>query len=653
MNNNRPNRGIRIALGASLSSLTLLAACGGGGGTSSSTSSQPTQQTATSIGGTVAIGTALAGATVTVIDANGKTATGTSNTDGSYTVSVQGLTAPLVLEAQDPSGASNLLYSVVPTLASSNSASLTANVTPLTTAVAALMTASGNPADLLQSPSTVTPTNVSHAESVLDQALSPILSANNVASTLDPIATAFTANQTGLDAVIDSVSVTASTKGTGLQITSLADPNSAIQLNSSTSVSTTLAAPSQPANYLASFQALIGQCMTDVQGGASITSDAACTKAIDAHYLNQGFSTPQARHPQPYVAGAKLTGIKTLAMLPAGTIPNTTGPVALVYLLYTNASGQPSFVSDFVQQTANGWELIGNQEQYNLYIASFLGRLQYVDQADAANNRYESGLRFLIPTTVSVSGNSTVVGSARVTGPGLPTNGVWLVLSGGGAYLTFPATARTVPMYCPGLPVSTTCTMSEGTSSEYKWAWSPISGSSVTVPSTSDYASQSGDTSTIQQFGAYTVTLFDPDQQQIGTPQTVINIAEIQAPQAGAQVAWQTLGSDVISTFLTLGGSAAGAGVTSLSLDWTESALNPITPTTILTGEVTQAPNSVATLGYDSYGNPAISQSGTSYSATDANVLTENPLSSDSRRLIALFEQIDGDFYVNTWQYKN
>ncbi|RDU97853.1 carboxypeptidase regulatory-like domain-containing protein [Trinickia dinghuensis] len=649
MNNKRPTRGIRIALGASLSSLTLLAACGGG---TSSTGSQPSQQAATSIGGTVAIGTALAGATVTVIDANGKTATGTSNADGSYTVSVQGLTAPLVLEAQDPSGASSLLYSVVPTLTSS-STSLTANVTPLTTAVAALMMASGNPADLLTSPSTVTPANVSNAEKVLDQALGPILSANNVASTLDPIATAFTANQTGLDAVIDSVSVTASTKGTGLQITSLADPNTAIQLNSSTSVSTTLSAPSQPANYLASFQASISQCMTDVQGGASITSAAACTQAIDANYLNQGFSTPQARHPQPYVAGVKLTGIKTLAMLPAGTIPNTTGPVALIYMLYTNASGQPGFVSDFVQQTANGWQLIGNQEQYDLYIASFVGRLQYVDQADAANNRYESGLRFLIPTTVTVNGNSTVVGSALVTGPGLPANGVWLVLSGHGAYLTFPATARTVPMYCPGLPVSTTCTMSEGTSSEYKWAWSPISGSGVTVPSTSDYASQSSDPSTIQQFGAYAVTLYNPSQQQIGTPQTVVNIAAIQAPQAGAQVAWQTLGTDVISNFLTTGGSATGAGVSSLSLDWTESALNPITPTSILTGEVTQAPNSVATLGFDYYSSPAIGQSGTNYSATDTNLLTENPLPSDSRRLIALLEQVDGDFYVNTWQYKN
>jgi hypothetical protein len=88
--------------------------------------------------------------------------------------------------------------------------------------------------------------------------------------------------------VIDSVAVTPSASGSGMQITSLADPDTAIQLNSSTAVSTALAAPSQPANYLAKLVAELGQCMSDVQGGATDTSDTACTSAIDASYLNDG-----------------------------------------------------------------------------------------------------------------------------------------------------------------------------------------------------------------------------------------------------------------------------------------------------------------------------------------------------------------------------
>ncbi|MGN6083561.1 cell surface protein [Trinickia sp.] len=641
MNNKRPNRGIRIALGASLSSLTLLAACGGGGG-SSSASSQPTQQIATSIGGTVAIGTALAGATVTVIDANGKTATGTSNTDGSYTVSVQGLTAPLVLEAQDASGASSLLYSVVPTLTSSGT-SLTANVTPLTTAVAALMTASGNPADLLASPSTVTTTNVSHAVGVLDQALGPILSANNVASTLDPIATTFTANQTGLDAVIDSVSVTASTKGTGLQITSLADPNSAIQLNSSTSVSTTLAAPSQPANYLASFQSSMSQCMTDVQGGASSTSDAACTTAIDANYLSVGKTSFQVRH-NLFAAGAKLTGIKTIAMLPAGTIPNTTGPVALVYFLYTDGTGTPQFASDYVQQEATGWKVIGDQDPHNNYVASFVGRIQYTD-SNASNNRYETGLRIQIPSQVVINGQSVSVGSALVKGPGLPSSGVWMQAAAPGSpYLTFPKTALTAPI--PYVPNGSPVVESNGWSTQYKWAWTGLNGSAVTVPQTSDYATTQEDTSTIQQYGAYSITLYDQNASLLGTD-TVINVASIQSSQAAQQVAWATLGSDAITNYLTPQGWAALVPVSSLSLDWATSGINPMQPTMAWLGMSETVQGSVTPTT-----SLRVSQNGSTSTATfPLQSAHSGVLEAGVVQSLTLASQVDGDYYLNTYQY--
>ncbi|MCA8129954.1 hypothetical protein LGM75_26725 [Burkholderia multivorans] len=94
--------------------------------------------------GTVAIGTVLTGATVTVTDSVGNTATATSGANGTYNVSLTGLTAPFLVTATDPSGASGTLYSVVASTGTANGAPVTANVTPLTTAVAALMTASGN-----------------------------------------------------------------------------------------------------------------------------------------------------------------------------------------------------------------------------------------------------------------------------------------------------------------------------------------------------------------------------------------------------------------------------------------------------------------------------------------------------------------------------
>ncbi|WP_321865258.1 cell surface protein [Paraburkholderia tropica] len=653
---------------SSVALIALLAACGSGGGSGPATSGTGSQQSiATSLGGTVAVGTALVGATITVVDGNGHTATTTSDSNGNYNVDIKDLTAPFVVEAADSSGASNLLYSVVATANTTSNAPLIANVTPLTTAVAALLTQSGNPGDLISNVSAITSDTISTAETVLGQALAPILKANGVAANIDPIATPFAANQTGLDAVIDAVSVDPSAKGTGLQLSSVADPNTTIQLNGTTTTATALAAPTQPANYLASLQAAMGQCMTDVQGGVSITSDSACTTAIATGYLNQSYTTMKARHGAMFASGAKLTGIRTQAFLPSGTLPNTSGPVSLVYFLFTDATGKPNFATDFVEQTSNGWQVIGNQEQYNLYIASFVGRLQYTDTADSVNNRYESGLRIQIPVTQNVPDNNTntsdtQLGSAVVTGPGLPSGGVGLYLTGSGSqassasngfspYLTFPSTASTAPFYCPGGSTPTPCSMSDGTSLEYKWAWMPISGNSVTVPTSSDYAPQSTNTSGIQQYGAYTVTLYDVSGAQVGTSQIVVNIATIQAPQAGQQVAWQTLGSDTIDSFLTPTGSAAGAGITSLSFNWTESALNPLTPSQIMTGEKTQSQNTSAVMGYDSYASPSITESGTSYSAIDTSFATQTALSADAHRLISLLEQVNGDYYINTWQY--
>jgi hypothetical protein len=183
----RSNTGIaRLALCASMSAV--LAACGGGGGgssTSSGAGGQPVTSAATAMTGTVAIGTALTGATVTVTDSAGKTATATSGANGTYNVSLTGLTAPFLITATDPSGVSSTLYSVVASVDTSNGAPVTANVTPLTTAVTALMTQSGNPANLAGNASAITSSAITTAETTLDAAIAPILSANSVPASFD------------------------------------------------------------------------------------------------------------------------------------------------------------------------------------------------------------------------------------------------------------------------------------------------------------------------------------------------------------------------------------------------------------------------------------------------------------------------------------
>ena len=102
-----------------------LSACGGGGGSSSGSSGS----SAGTISGVAATGKAIADATVTLIDSKGKTATGTTNGNGVFTINTSGLTPPFLLAVKSNAGSTSgmYLYSV-----SDSASPATINITPLT-----------------------------------------------------------------------------------------------------------------------------------------------------------------------------------------------------------------------------------------------------------------------------------------------------------------------------------------------------------------------------------------------------------------------------------------------------------------------------------------------------------------------------------------
>jgi hypothetical protein len=255
-----------------------LGGCGGGGSSSTSSSTPPV--TATSVGGTVATGTALVGATVTLIDATGAQATATTNTQGAYTISVQGMTAPFLIVASDAAGLSAPLVSVLAKLPA-GTAPAVANVTTLTTAIAAMLTASGKPIDLASTGALakVTLPSVQIATITLDTILAKILTQNGLQTAgFDPIGTAFTPNHTGADAVIDTVSLVSAANG-GMLLLSNAAPGTTVALNNQTAQSITLAAPPAAANYLEPLASLLTAC------AANGTLNTSCSPAIDSTYL--------------------------------------------------------------------------------------------------------------------------------------------------------------------------------------------------------------------------------------------------------------------------------------------------------------------------------------------------------------------------------
>lgn len=615
----------------------------------------------------VAVGYALGGAAITVTDAAGKTTTATSGSDGSYTVSLAGLAPPLLITASDPSGASQNLYSVVASLGSNAGAPIIANITPLTTAVTALLTSDGNPLTLTQAGglNSVSTASISTAVSTLDSAISPILSANGLASSFDPIGTVFTPNQTGADAVIDSVTVSPSASGTGLQLASLADPNTSIQLARGVAISTPLQAPSQPANFLSGLLGQLQQCVT---GNAS-----ACSTAIDSAYLSNGGNSMQSNHPDLFASGTTLTGIKTIAFLPANTLANISNPSALVSLMYRTAGGTPETATEVVQELPGGnWDVIGDQEAYDLTITSFVSRLQFTDSADTANARLESGLDIQIPADIgAVIGGSgqQQIASALVQGPGLPSSGLYMLspLSGTGAYLTIPATAMDAPYpLCSGC---STIAPNGGMNTTYKWSWSTLTGgaSAWTPRGAAEYAPQPQDVSGIGQFSVYTVTLYDMTGAQIGQPQKVIDVASNAAAASGATVPWQTLGSSTIANLLTPGGASTSVtGNASATLNWTAPLKGTSYPNFWASINSLSAPSfsgNVLTFqsqpyGADNFAAPTLESDGISYAETFpqgfVDVLTATTSSSaEQSAQVQLNWQANGEHFRNIWQYNN
>jgi len=197
----------------------VLVACGGGGGTSTSTSTSNPVVVTNTLTGTAATGTPITGQVV-AIDKNGQKFVGQSDATGSYTVDVTGGAAPFMLSIVGTSGGQLVSLNSIATAAGQ-----TVNITPLTDLI--VSAASGQPggaslANLCTSSVTaditacqtalnsVTSTNLSAAKGQIASALSALAGTLGV-NAFDPFSTVFTANGTGLDALLDAIAVTPAT----------------------------------------------------------------------------------------------------------------------------------------------------------------------------------------------------------------------------------------------------------------------------------------------------------------------------------------------------------------------------------------------------------------------------------------------------------
>ena len=180
------------------------------------------------LSGVAATGGALANARVELKDAAGKTLTTTTDAEGGYQVSAEGLSAPVVVRVSGISGDSHVsLTSMLDTLPTGNSA--TVNVTPLTNAIAAVLSGADS-AKLDPSTAadkTAIQNNLAKAKTYVASALANTLRAAGVSGSFDPVSTPMAANGKGVDRILDNLNVTVAPDGSA----SIVNLNSGIAAN--------------------------------------------------------------------------------------------------------------------------------------------------------------------------------------------------------------------------------------------------------------------------------------------------------------------------------------------------------------------------------------------------------------------------------------
>jgi hypothetical protein len=471
------------ALSVALAGATLiLGGCGGGGGGGNagapSGGVQPPVETPVSVAvvsGTAATGAALANGKVTITDRSGQSVCSndpiTSDAQGAYacklTASAQ---APFAIVAIDADNLVNPMISVITTKPALGQTA-TANVTPLTTAIAAQLDPNKDAFALAKDPASLATLNVANFNAVkanvVKQLASVLTDAGIDPATFDPVNTPFVGgNHTGVDKMLDQVRVSFD-NGTPVLSNAL-NPNAPAVPMADANTTTPAAVSVSAVTSAFSFNELdfakteLEKCFAvpaatraTLNASNEISSiapeceglivDSAPSAAIGtAQFKNSGYLAQQ------YFAGlftdATLTGAKVNAPELMRYVTKVDGKdEALLNIKYRDTNGIASnrilvakkFPGTASATRTSNWWLYGNQRDFDVYIRSAIRqREQTIPSSvlagtstfnNAALSRYESALEIFVRRPSPVPGNPNAAAQLqymRITGPGLPMAGL-------------------------------------------------------------------------------------------------------------------------------------------------------------------------------------------------------------------------------------
>lgn len=415
------------AMGLSVVAAAVLAACGGGGGTS-------TTGGATPLTGTTAVGAPLPNATVNLKDANGKTLATTADANGTYTFNdVSGFTAPLMLQATGTAGGQTYtLHSVLEKIPAAGVSGVV-NVTPATE-VAMAQATGADPAAVFSDKDkirAIDPLKLADAKQKLIAALKDVLSALGKDNTkVDLFTTAFTADNSGLDKLLDTIDFKQEASATAGQRTMrVADKNTGVEvakIESTTTLSAVTPVPRPEAETLAldtaKIKALIAAFNAQTGTLAGIGSDA-MRDLFDEHYFNRGKNR-----------AAQLTSFLGDS---SGNNPGLLGDKLLDYVIQGCDGEKKICQGTFTNKLANGgieqapmpvkqgsdgkWRIYGNQSPFEFELRPVVSAQYTIANGVATQTSIQTGFNFYF--TGKVNGTK-LYNSAKVFSS-VDSGGTW------------------------------------------------------------------------------------------------------------------------------------------------------------------------------------------------------------------------------------
>lgn len=437
-------RGTRTILGlCALLVISALTGCGGGGGTAAATS--------TLITGTAAAGAPVVGY-VSVRDSSTRAQPVLTNipiaADGKYTVDVTGMTAPFAFLAEGTVGGKRVqLYSA----ATQADVGGTINITPFTdlivrnviaTTVDTLMT-SGSLANL-------TTTQINAQRDSLTAKLSTVMTNAGLAANIDLMRAAFNADGTGLDRVMDIIKVdtTIPTAITIKNILDAAAPPITVNPIAGTTTGTISANNITPAATTPID--LIRQTFTSLGGAFATALPSPAAPALAALFSNSflddginasAFLTQLTT--QPNIVGMNLAN--NSLVVNSVDLVNNLAQVSFVPVDATGkhlAQGQVGGALHWQMKLVAGkWLIDGNQRIAHVRVHATSGRGICLSASCATWTASTIGTPFKSATGLDLWIDNQAmlgIGSAVVTGPGLPAGGVTLLAQANQSWLTLP-----------------------------------------------------------------------------------------------------------------------------------------------------------------------------------------------------------------------